>query len=247
MTFGPKSGLQLETVKPVIMIGQEDGNANHFETCFQANYNWSLYNTLEGIADGLADVNDIDDQLNLERSLHPLGYYHINFTSTYDDHRSDGMTGHQPDPMGKALAAIAFTFEGAPMLRNGQEIGFSRSLARYEKDAIEWEPNEELTAFYKKLIHLKTHNKGLWNGANGGKLERLNEDPHVYAYLRTKDDNTVVTIVNCTGQTRKITINRPIRSLTDLFTGVDYTIREGQELSLDPWQYLVLSNPSILL
>ena len=237
----------LETIKPVLMIAESTDVANHFETCFQADYGQSLFDWFGQLVSGEASVHHLANMLKEDRASHPLGYYHLNFTNSAYENAHRGSDSERYGAAAKAMAVIAFSYEGIPMMSGGQERGLQSALSFYDREPIPQEKNQEFEGFYKRLTHLKLHNKALWNGNAGGPMERLSEDPKVYAYLRTKDDNTVVTIVNCSSEKVKTSIDRDLRSLTDLFPGKDYLLKEGTEVSLEPWQYLVLSNPSILL
>ncbi len=237
----------LETIKPVLMIANSVGEANHFETCFQATSGLELYRLVNAIAQQNADGNDIAKLLTTHRANNPQGYYHFNFTSTSLENALRGSASERLGAAHKALTVIAMTHEGMPLILNGQEYGFNRSLSLYDKDQITRNESSDFIDFYKRLIFLKKHNKALWNGTAGGALHQLNDDPQVYAYLRTHEENTVVTLVNCSDQPVKTSINRDLRSLTELFTGKDYHLKNGSEISLQPWEYLVLSNPSIIL
>jgi hypothetical protein len=52
--------------------------------------------------------------------------------------------------------------------------------------------------FYRSIVDLKHGNQALWNGADGGDQTKLETDggSRVYAYTRTKGENTVLLAVN---------------------------------------------------
>ncbi len=237
----------LESVKPVFMVADAEGPVGHFETCFQANDGYKLYSLLQNIAVGTANVTDIDNYRKEDRKNHPRGYNRINYISNFELNVDQGSSVQRFGDSERAMAVIAFTFEGIPLLFNGHENGLNQRFVVGQQDYIRWQENHPLQKFYRSLLHLKTHNKALWNGDHGGDLVRLNQDPKVYAFMRTKDDNLVATIVNCSDQKTTTSIDQNVRSLTDLFTGRDYSLRKGSKIELGPWEYLVLSNPSIIL
>ena len=229
----------LETVKPVLMVADARDKANHFETCFQANDGGHYYEMLQEITNGRATMQDLHQALSQDRSRFPLGYYHTIITSP----PFEKMVAKQDmlSAQDKVLIVASHMMEGISIVRGGEEIGKS------SHNPINWEKHPELETFYTKLIQLKQHNKALWNGIHGGTLQHIASHPQVFAFLRTHDDNTVVTLVNFSDQEAEVTLESNLRALTDLFTGKDYTLKEGQSITLSPWQYLVLSNPSILL
>jgi glycosidase len=52
--------------------------------------------------------------------------------------------------------------------------------------------------FYRSVVDLKHANPALWNGSAGGEQVKLDTDggSRVYAYSRTKGENTVIIAVN---------------------------------------------------
>jgi glycosidase len=235
----------LEEIKPIFMLAEAEGNPNHFETCFQANYGWTFYHLLNDIAAGKKTVNDIDPYLAKDRSENPAGYYHMNFTSNHDE---NSWAGSAPQRLGDALeamAALAFTFEGIPLIYSGQESRNDKQLAFFEKDAINWK-DYPLEDFYTKLIQLKHFNKSLWNGNEGGRLERINESEQVYAFKREKDGHRVIVLVNCSPEDATTSLTEDIFGMSELFGKREYNVAKGDPIKLKPWEFWILANPSVL-
>lgn len=236
----------LEKVKQLFMLADAEGNARHYETCFQATNAWRLYHLFKEISDGKADGDDLRKYITDDRSKYPAGYFHVNFTATHHVRHQNSMYSPEFGQAHEALSVLAMTMEGMPLLYNGQESGLNKKLALYEKDEISWasKPRQE---FYTKLIQLKKYNKALFNGKDGGQMQVVEAAPEVFAFLREMDGHRVAVIVNCSRREINTPINLELHSLTDLFTEKDYSIRSGESLTLQPWQYLVLANPSIAL
>ncbi len=237
---------ELEKVKPVFMLAESEGVVNHFETCFQANYHWKMHHLLNAIAKGEAAAPGIDELLQADRATHPAGYYRAIFTSNHDENSWAGSAVERLGPANEALTTLAFTFEGIPIMYNGQEAGLDKRLAFFDKDEIEW-GDYELEGFFTRLLQLKSHNKALWNGAAGGPVVKIIDSEHIYAFAREKDGNSVITLVNCSDQEATGTLTADVRRMNDLFTGKEYSFASGDQVTLQPWQYLVLANPSILI
>ena len=229
----------LETVKPVFMVADARDNANHFETCFQANDGGNYYEILQKIMSGDATMHDLHQTISQDRARFPLGYYHTMIAVPPFGSRVPKQ--EELRAQDKALIVASHMMEGISIVYGGEEIGKS------SHNPINWANHPDLETFYTKLIQLKQHNKALWNGIHGGTLQSVASHPQVFAFLRSHDDNTVVTLVNCSDQEVTLELESNLRALTDLFTVKDYTLKEGQSITLSPWQYLVLSNPSILL
>lgn len=235
----------LEQIKPVFMLAESEGNPNHFETCFQANYGWTFYHLLNDIASGKQNVNALDHYLAKDRSENPAGYYHLNFTSNHDENSN---AGSAPERLGnklEALNVLAFTFEGIPLIYSGQEARNEKRLSFFDKDPIEWK-DYPLEKFYTKLVQLKSFNKSLWNGNHGGKLERINESESIYAFKREKDGHRVVVLINCSDTDATTTLTEGLHGLSELFTGREFNIGPDTPIKLKSGEYWVMANPSII-
>lgn len=235
----------LEQVKPVFMLAESEGNPTHFETCFQANYGWTFYHLMNDLAAGKKNVNELDNYLQKSRSENPSGYYHMNFTSNHDE---NSWAGSAPERLGdrlEAMAVLAFTFEGIPLLYSGQESGNDKRLSFFDKDEIDWK-DYPLQDFYTKLIQLKYFNKSLWNGNDGGKLERINEGDDIYAFKREKDGHRVIILVNCSDKDATTTLTEGIYGMSELFGKREYNLAPNTPIKLKPGEYWVMANPSIL-
>ena len=116
-------------------------------------------------------------------------------------------------PRRKQLAGLEFERMGAnhipafvlsatvqssmPLLYTGQEVGMRKRLRFFEKDTVDWN-GPSLASFYQSLFELKHQQPALANGPWGGVQTTLQTDggPRVYAFTRTKDNNTVLVAVN---------------------------------------------------
>lgn len=114
-------------------------------------------------------------------------------------------------------------------------------------DPINWEVDEEINRLLLGLIQLKDYNRALWNGKHGSPLEVIADSDAVFAMERELDGQTVVLVVNCTNQSAQVTFTKSVRIVSDLFTGDDLIINEGKTLSLEPWEFRIAANPSILI
>ena len=95
-----------------------------------------------------------------------------------------------------------------PLIYSGQEVGFNRRLQFFDKDAISWPKSSAMTAFYTKLVSLKTKNPALWNGSAGGEFIQYDgSNPKVLTYTRQKGSSKVVVAINLSSSKAKTTID----------------------------------------
>jgi len=131
-----------------------------------------------------------------------------------------------------------------PLIYSGQEAGLDKRLAFFEKDTINWDNLVNLD-FYTKLNHLKTNNKALWNGSSGGEMVRIGggKNPDVFAFYREKDGNIVVSILNLSKEKQTLVFDQNAieGNYSNVFSGQEINLKTGLEISLKPWEYLVLT------
>ena len=132
-----------------------------------------------------------------------------------------------------------------PLLYGGQETGLDKRLAFFEKDTILWD-NSELSNFYKILFNLKKDNQALWNGDYGGNIEIISsrEDSLGLAFIRSKDENKVITIFNLSNKKIEIELNSEnLKGIyVSVFTKEEKKFKDNDKLFLDPWQFYIYTN-----
>ena len=237
--FWRKTRTQLESVSQVFMVSDGDANPSHYESCFQANYATGLQNVLLDIASAKQDVNAIDNYFSKIRQTHPAGYYKISGIKDY--HKFSSPDYELSRPAIQAITILAFTLEGLPILHNGMETNLGSIFAQPSKT---WsDPIDE--RLFKKLLFLKRYNEAMWNGKDGGSMRRINKSEKVFAFKREANGNQVAVLVNVSNKKATTTVSEDLNAISDLISGKDYFIRSGSEVSLEPWQAIVLANPGI--
>ena len=95
-----------------------------------------------------------------------------------------------------AMAVLAATLPGMPLVYSGQETGLDRQLAFFEKDTISWRSLPH-GALYTQLLQLKKAHPALGNGREGGTLHWLPSDkPAVLAFRRQRGADALTITVN---------------------------------------------------
>ena len=96
-----------------------------------------------------------------------------------------------------AFVRSATAQNGMPLLYTGQEVSMNKRLRFFDKDTVDWR-GPSLAGFYRSMFALKEAEQALWNGDAGGPQSTLRTDggDRVYAFTRTRGDNTVLVAVN---------------------------------------------------
>lgn len=226
--------------RPIFMLAEGEEPRLRNEKNFVATYAWKFHHAMNKIAEGEATVNVLDTILAKDREEYEFGY-HIYFTSNHDENSWAGTVMERMGNGHKTFAVLAHTIDGMPLIYSGQEEPMTKRLEFFEKDPINWKAYA-YAPFYKTLSRLKKRNRALWNGEEGGESVRINTSDHVYAFKREKDDHKVVVILNLSGEEQTTTLDENIERMRDIFGEGNKGFKAGAEISLAPWEYIVLSN-----
>jgi len=242
--FWENARFELEKIRPVLLLAENEDKYYLMEKGFDMNYSWELHHLMNRVAQGKDTVSNIVHLLEKDYQTFPPNVYRTRFISNHDENTHQGPL---PERMGEATGAFAvlmFTIPGFPLLYSGQEACLDKALKEFVRDPIEWRECE-MTGFYKHLIALKKKNEVLWNGEFGGDLEFLQtNNDKVIAYCREKNNNSILVILNLSDVKQEFFISTGEKNgnYQDAFTGKDFIFNESKNLELDAWNYLVLIN-----
>jgi len=203
--FWVNARTQLDKIKPIFMLA-EDGEPELLHEAFDMNYAWTYAHLIREIAKGEDTFKDLDSLFAANEKRFPDNAYRMYFTSNHDENSWNGTDEEMYGANFENFAVLSATVSGMPLIYNGQESGLYKQLEFFEKDEIEWK-GYKYTDFYKLLLQLNTENEALWNGAYGGKTERINSPEGTYAFKRTKGDSEIIVAIN--NNSEVTTINLP--------------------------------------
>ncbi|MBP6825326.1 MAG: alpha-glucosidase C-terminal domain-containing protein [Saprospiraceae bacterium] len=236
----------LDSVKQVFMLSEWQDEPGHFRSCFNANYGWKWKDVTKDIGQAKQTAQSLDTLLDYLNDVYPEYYYQMYFTQNHDENSHNGTESQLYGASADAFNVLMFTWQGIPMIYNGQEDGLNQRLNFYEKDPIRWRKFAK-KEFYQKLSGLRHTNKALWSGENGGKLVKIpsDTDDFVYAFSREKEGDRVIVILNLSKQNRTATLNLDsdmAGAYANLFGASTMQVTKEMTLTLKPWEYLVLTN-----
>jgi glycosidase len=225
-----------------LLAEAEESNLRNMEHPFTASYAWSFHHLMNRLAEQNDSLASIDAWLAENDAKFEQGY-NMHFITNHDENSWNGTVQERLGEAANALAVLAFTLEGMPLIYSGQEQGLNKRLAFFEKDSIDWS-DYALENLYSTLLDLKHRNSALWNGAAGGKAVRIptNEDEHIYAFYREANDDRVLVLLNLSTETEVFQLNCEDCAgiYSDVFEGESLEISNDQEVSLGAWAYQVL-------
>ena len=241
--FWERARMEMDAIKPVFMLAEDEDNPDLLKTAFDMNYGWTLHKLLNSIAKGENNANDIWDNLAWNDSVFPQDAYRMYFTSNHDENSWNGTVKERMGDAGEAMAILTYTIPGMGLVYSGQEAGLDKRLRFFEKDTISWD-NNAYADIYTKLNNLKKENKALWNGEAGGKMIRLGNGSNynIFSFYREKGDDIIITIINMSKESQTFTIDNNVVSgiYKNVFSGEEVNITKNMDVELQQWGYLVL-------
>lgn len=242
--FWVECSKELRAAGEVYMLAEGEVPEQRNSGSFASDYGWSLHHLLNEIAKGKKKASAIDEWYKADSEKYTRGY-HMNFTSNHDENTWAGTVKERMGNAGDAMAVFTFTFEGMPLIYNGQEASLNKRLEFFERDPIEW-GNYNKSTFYHKLTELKHKNQALANGEFGGKIQKLatTDDENIYAFAREKNGDKVITIINMSKSAKEIDIDlgKFAGGYSNVFEEGSLTLPSKMTLKMAPWEYLVFSN-----
>lgn len=196
----------LDRIKPMFMLAEWSEPALH--DAFDMTYGWDLTDVLQRIAQGKATADALRDWVRQPGGgkSFPAHAYRMRFTSNHDHNSWHGHDGELWGPAFEAMAVLAATLPGMPLIYSGQEAGLAKRLAFFEKDLIDFSvlPRE---AFYTRLLRLKHEHPALANGAEGAPVELLDAGtPGVFAFRRRRGGDLVGVVANLTALPQRVAV-----------------------------------------
>ncbi len=240
--FWERARPELEKIRPVFMLAENEDQTRFMEKGFDMNYAWELHHIMNSVAQGKDSVKSIDKYFEREQAVYPPNVYRMQFIDNHDENSWAGTINERLGEAQDAFAVFMFTIPGVPLLYNGQEACLDKRLEFFTRDPIEWKDCDKF-AFYQSLIRMKKDHEALWNGEAGGPMERIKtgKDRSVFAFSREKDHDRVVVFLNLSKKARTIKpeLSGLSGSYLEMFSGKTVSLPLGDSLRLEPWDYRV--------
>ncbi|WP_456313875.1 alpha-amylase family glycosyl hydrolase [Pseudomonas shirazensis] len=240
--FWTEAITKLRTIKKnqTILMLAEGSKVSHFVSGFDYTFGFNFFSTLEKVfkenksATTMQDSNATEyaNNYNSENRV-------VRYTTNHDVNLSDGtpleLFGGKKGSM--AAFVVAAYLKSVPMIYNGQEIGYAQRLNYFARTPINWSvADTEMLAEYKKLIAFRNTSNAIKKGTFTG----YSSDA-VSAFTMVNDTEKVLVLSNLTNNAVKYLVPSALKATwKDAFTGTTVTV--GAEITLEPFQYLVLKN-----
>lgn len=242
--FWERARMELDAIKPVFMLAEDEGQRDLTQKAFDANYGWEFHHVMNHIAKGEKTAADVWEYFAKQDSLFAPSVFRMMFTSNHDENSWNGTVFERMGEGAKAFAVMSYTIPGFPLIYNGQEVAMDHRLLFFEKDQIDWAKENDFTAFYTQLNHIKKANPSLWNADHGGAMLQLktNKPAEILSFIREKADNKVMVFINVTADAQEVLLEAPgiEGNFVNLLTQESLYLQTGTAFTIPAWGYLVL-------
>ena len=197
--FWDDARARLDAIRPMFMLAEADTPDLQVKA-FDMTYDWVLYHELIKVARGKADARDLAKLYTDPARRYPTGAFRMTFTSDHDENSWNGTDRELYGAGADAMAVLAATLPGMPLVYGGQEAGLDKRLKFFDRDTIEWR-NFDRSTLFASLLRLKHTHPALASGIEPGNLQLLTAGTDtVFAFRRIKGADRVTIAVNLRGQ-----------------------------------------------
>ena len=243
--FWQQAKPEVETIKPLFWLGEYDELDNpDYATVFDASYSWKWMHLTKEFYQKKLPITDLT---NLLSQYSAIGNKSMRawFTTNHDENTWNGTEYEKYGEMAKTLAVFSATWNGVPLMYNGQELPLlNKRLEFFEKDPIPWNGENKLENFYKKLFELKSKNPALRGGDDQATTQILQTSApdQVLAYLRKNGNDEVLVILNLSdAQHLKVQIlDETVKGkFKSIFSGLTTDFDAKPTIEMYKWEYIV--------
>lgn len=224
IAFWDEARKALDRVDPNVILLSESDRPDDQLQAFDIQYYLTPRSVLRDGAPAIA----LRDQWEKTKSTMPHGARLLHYSDNHDWPRAVLEFGEKG---AMAAAILNFTLDGIPFIYNGQEVGDATPTHWRTHAPIHWsEPgngtaNKELQATlakYKRLFHMRSTYPAL----TSGELIWINntEPDSVLSFIRKKDTQEILVIVNLSNRKINVTIDLPVMD----YYSVENLLQEGK-------------------
>jgi cyclomaltodextrinase len=195
--FWEQARIELDRVKPDIMMLAEASKPDLLRSAFDLDYAWPLLHSLDSVIMDGEPASSLRAVVEQQRLLFPKGALHMRVSDDHDELRATTRYGY---PGAIAASAAVMTLDGVPLIYNGMEVGDStqsRAPALFEPQKIFWQGGEwhpDYPKFYAAVAALRRQHTALQQGQL--MWVRNSDEQHVLTYIRRTESEQFLVAVN---------------------------------------------------
>lgn len=231
----------LDTLKKIpnkkLILLAEGSRSDHFTAGFQLNYAWDFYSTLKTVFRNGDRASYLfathQNELRTAANGNKLRFTTNHDESAWDNPPTVLFNGKQ----GALATSVATIFMGGvPLIYSGQEIGYPTKLPFFSRSPIDWSINPDMKIAYKKLFSLYNSTPALKKGTITDY-----SDVNIVAFTKSYQTKECLILVNTRKTSETIALTSSLQNITWTNLVDNSSVKTGTELTLSPYQYLILS------
>ena len=207
---------------------------------FHADTGEQFNSMLTEIAKGQKGPQDVVKQHKSSKQSRTKGFQ-LHYTSNHTLNSSLGPTSKTLGPAHDALAVLAYTIGGMPLMYGGQEEPLNKRLDHKKGNAIGFD-KYLMEDWYQTIFKTKHMNQALWNGEFGGEVEWMQVDDQILSFKREKNGGVIYTVFNLSNTPATFESEIEVKRLMDTFNRRVVDLYKGTKIVMEPWTYKVYSN-----
>lgn len=222
-----------------LLMFAEGAFAQNYTSGFDINFGFKWYNdALKPIRSGTS-VSQIQTTTNAEYTSANAYQQVARYTANHDTETSEtamNVFGGHDGVIANFL--VSAYMRGVPFLTSGQEVDFNQIIPwPYTTVKINWS-NTNAKNDFTKILNFRNTSEAIRRG-NMTNYSNIN----VCAFTKTSGSEKVIVITNLRGSTSTFTIPAAMAgSFKEVYTGANINLNSGSTITLNPFQYLVVTN-----
>lgn len=231
---------ELEQDKELFMLAESEKKDLFYEA-FDMGYNWEGHHLMNELAQGKKPVKEWDEYMKRNEQNYQADDILMNFITNHDENSWNGTVKERMGDASELMLSFQYMIPGMPLIYSGQEYGMDHRLKFFEKDMIPKEKGN-VWEMMEKLGDLKQNHPALHGGKEAASYERLatTADDQIYAIKRSKGDDQIIYMANLSDASTVFKVNDLNATATNLMNKDQMSISKGQEITLQPYEYLLL-------
>lgn len=242
----------LDKVKPIYMLAEDELKKELLEKAFDVNYNWNLYDAMIGVAKDAKKANILKIYIP---DNYPDGTYTLNFMDNHDKNSYERtiMEAFGPETM-PIMFSFLYTIPGVPLIYTGDEIGLDHAIAFMEKDPIDWNSSEyDYRPLLAELSAIRSENPALYSGNYGGAINYYDLDnKNMFVFYREMDGNVVKCIFNLSKREQTVDLSAVVDGTETVLLHSesaeninmeDHPVSDeglSGEVTVQPWEFWIM-------
>lgn len=223
-----------------LLMLAEGGRTDHLRAGFDYIFGFRYFDALKEVFQDGAPVTELQEaHAELYTNVYDDSKRVVKYITNHDVNLTDGTPQELFGGDEGSLAAfvVAAYQRSVPMIYNGQAIGFDERLEFFDRDPIDWTNiDEEMLTEYKEIIEFRNASEAI----RRGELKSYSSDD-IVVFTMEQGDDTVLVMSNLRNKEVSYILPSVFRNSewTNVFT--DSSVSLGEQVTLQPFSYLVLN------